>query len=152
MEQVGLGRHPPGSKTKHRWDYASLAEPPAIPEERPWASSIYRGLIPAKNILNRDFAVNGAMVLYFLESGIILVPLLTIAPSHEQFSAHHAYVTEVSAHWIAAYFRRDALWLPQSVGEALDATEKDSEWIRRRYPHTLNAVCESITSAVAFWR
>jgi len=64
MEQLGLGRHPPDpeSITKYRWDYASLANPPVISGETPWAASIYRGLVPAKNILNRDFAVNGAMV------------------------------------------------------------------------------------------
>ncbi len=61
MEQLGLGRHHP-PKTKYRWDYASLAKPPEIPGEALWSASIYRGLVPAKNIFNRDFAVNGAMV------------------------------------------------------------------------------------------
>jgi hypothetical protein len=65
MEELGLSRHPPGSRTDYRWDYASLANPPIIPGDAPWATSIYRGLVPAKNILNRDFAVNGAVVLYF---------------------------------------------------------------------------------------
>jgi dimethylaniline monooxygenase (N-oxide forming) len=67
MEQLGLGRpHPdlksPHLKTKYRWDYASLANPPDVPGKMSWSASIYRGLVPAKNILNRDFAVNGAMV------------------------------------------------------------------------------------------
>ena len=62
MEQLGLGRYRPDPKTKHRWDYASLANPPDMLEETPWSASIYRGIVPAKNILNRDFAVNGAMV------------------------------------------------------------------------------------------
>ena len=61
VEQLGLGRHRP-SKTNYRWDYASFANPPDIPGEAPWSASIYRGLVPAKNIFNRDFAVNGAMV------------------------------------------------------------------------------------------
>jgi dimethylaniline monooxygenase (N-oxide forming) len=61
VEQLGLGRHRP-FKTKYRWDYASLANSPDMPEEAPWSASIYRGLVPAKNIFNRDFAVNGAMV------------------------------------------------------------------------------------------
>ena len=26
------------------------------------ASSVYRGMVPAKNLLNRDFAINGAIV------------------------------------------------------------------------------------------
>ena len=62
MEQLGLGRHLPESGMTHHWDYVSLANPPAVPGETPLAASIYRGLVPAKNILNRDFAVNGAMV------------------------------------------------------------------------------------------
>jgi len=127
VEQLGLGRHRP-PKTKYRWDYASLANPPDIPGEAPWSASIYRGLVPAKNIFNRDFAVNGAM-----------------------FSAHHAYVSEVSAHWISAYFRRDMLRLPRSIGEALDAAQYDGEWVRRRYPHILKWMSESNSSAAAFW-
>jgi hypothetical protein len=65
MEQLGLGRHRPDPKTTHRWDYASLTNPPVIPGETPWSTSIYRGLVPAKNVLNHDFAVNGAMVWHF---------------------------------------------------------------------------------------
>jgi len=82
-----------------------------------------------------------------------IMPPLTIAAfaTREQFSAHHAYVCEVSAHWISAYFRRDALRLPQSVEEAIEAAEQDGAWVRRRYPHTLNWVDESNTSAIAFW-
>ena len=66
MEQLGLGRNRPDSKTKYQWDYASLAHPIDMPEETPWSASIYRGLVPAKNILNHDFAINGAMVCSFL--------------------------------------------------------------------------------------
>ncbi|KAF8469817.1 FAD/NAD-P-binding domain-containing protein [Russula ochroleuca] len=133
MEQLGLGRpHPdlksPHLKTKYRWDYASLANPPDVPGKMSWSASIYRGLVPAKNILNRDFAVNGAM-----------------------FSAHHTYVCEVSAHWISAYFRGDVLRLPQSIGEAIDAAQYDGEWVQRRYPHSLNWISESNSSTVAFW-
>ena len=65
MEQLGLGRNRPDPKTKYRWDYASLANPIDTPEETPWSASIYRGLVPAKNILNHDFALNGAMVWHF---------------------------------------------------------------------------------------
>lgn len=69
VEQLGLGRHPPDSesimKMKYYWDYASLANPPVISGETLWGASIYRGLVPAKNILNRDFAVNGAMVFHY---------------------------------------------------------------------------------------
>jgi len=130
MEQVGLGRHPPDPRMKYPWDYnyASLGKPPVIPGKIPWAASIYRGLVPAKNILNRDFAVNGAT-----------------------FTTHPTYVCEVSAHWISAYFQRDVLRLPHSIGEALGVAKYDGAWVRRRYPHTLNWIDDSNTSAVAFW-
>ncbi len=36
--------------------------PPAHPDSEQWASSIYRGIVPAKNIERRDFAINGAIV------------------------------------------------------------------------------------------
>jgi hypothetical protein len=82
MEQLGLGRHPPGPRMKYRWDYASLANPPVIPGKTPWAASIYRGLVPAKNILNRDFAVNGATVLcLFWEYRYQLSPLHNLTNS-----------------------------------------------------------------------
>lgn len=66
MEQLGLGRHPPDpeSMMKYRWDYTSLANPPVMSGGTSWAASIYRGLVPAKSILNRDFAVIGAMVFH----------------------------------------------------------------------------------------
>jgi hypothetical protein len=70
---------------------------------------------------------------------------------YQQFSAHHAYVSEVSAHWISAYFRGDVLRLPRSIGEALDAAQYDVEWVRRRYPYFLKSIPESHSSAVAFW-
>lgn len=31
-------------------------------EQTTWVKAIYRGLIPAKNILNRDFAIAGTLV------------------------------------------------------------------------------------------
>jgi hypothetical protein len=67
VEQLGLGRHPPDSESimKYRWDYASLANSPVISGEISRVASIYRGLVPAKNILNRDYAVNGAMVFHY---------------------------------------------------------------------------------------
>jgi hypothetical protein len=80
------------------------------------------------------------------------LPPLTTAHSYKQFSAHHAYVGEVSAHWISAYFRRDALRLPHSVEEALEDAERDAAWVQRRYPYTLSWIDESHSSSVAFWR
>jgi hypothetical protein len=39
-----------------------LANAPAANPDNEWVTSIYRGLIPAKNIEKRDFAIAGAQV------------------------------------------------------------------------------------------
>ena len=45
------------------WNYTTLQDPPAFnPQNKLWVTSIYRGLIPAKNIEQRDFAIAGALV------------------------------------------------------------------------------------------
>ncbi|KAH8989242.1 FAD/NAD-P-binding domain-containing protein [Lactarius akahatsu] len=130
IEYLGLGRRPPGyePRKKYHWDYTSLANPPAIPRDAPWVAPVYRALVPAKSMLNRDFAINGATL-----------------------STHHAYISELSAHWIAAYFRRDELRLPRSVDEALDLADRDAAWVRRRYPYTQNWTSESNATGICFW-
>jgi dimethylaniline monooxygenase (N-oxide forming) len=67
IEYLGLGQRPSNyePKTKVHWDYTSFADPPTNLENTPWAAPVYRGLVPAKNILNRDFAINGASVVLF---------------------------------------------------------------------------------------
>ena len=49
---------------KDAWDsFISLKDAPAaLPESEQWASSIYRAMVPAKNIERHDFAINGAVV------------------------------------------------------------------------------------------
>jgi hypothetical protein len=63
---LGLERHPMPSDpaSEREWDtYTSLLHPPALHlENAKWATSIYRGMVPAKNILKRDFTINGAVV------------------------------------------------------------------------------------------
>ena len=46
------------------WDsFMTLKDAPAAhPDSEQWASSIYRAIVPAKNIERHDFAINGAMV------------------------------------------------------------------------------------------
>ena len=59
------------------WGYASLARPQGAPRSdahADWAASIYRGIVPAANILGRDFAVNGALVRGFPSSYPCLSP------------------------------------------------------------------------------
>ena len=66
MEDIGLGRHTTVlSVSEGDWAYASLpdsdASTPSMKQDTQ-APSLYRGIIPAKNILRRDLAVNGAIV------------------------------------------------------------------------------------------
>jgi dimethylaniline monooxygenase (N-oxide forming) len=70
-EELGIGRHAPISTLKgvdDMWNYKTLANPPtAHPENmaESWVTSVYRGIVPGKNILRRDFAIAGAMVNLF---------------------------------------------------------------------------------------
>jgi hypothetical protein len=70
-ERVGLNRHTPDPqftpKSQLNLDnYYTLTNPPASrPDSEPWASNIYHGIVPAKNIALRDFAINGAVVRLF---------------------------------------------------------------------------------------
>lgn len=60
---IGLHRHQSTTQPVDEWAYTSLANPPPTdPENTTWSSSLYRGIIPAKNINRRDFAINGAVV------------------------------------------------------------------------------------------
>ena len=61
-KEIGINRHAPQSEVKTKWDYKTLANAPAPNPENEWVTSIYRGLIPAKNIEKRDFAIAGATV------------------------------------------------------------------------------------------
>lgn len=81
MKEIGLSRHPPSQAgiqaSETDWNYESFKfkNPPQIhPQADQWCSSIYRGIVPAKNIFARDFAVNGAFVSHLLP----LVPLLLL--------------------------------------------------------------------------
>lgn len=69
-EELGLSRQIPvaNSGMDHTFNqYLSLANPPnARPEldteTTASSSSMYRGIVPARNIERRDFAVNGSVV------------------------------------------------------------------------------------------
>jgi len=63
IEELGIARHTPSQDVDEWKHYKSLSSPPAAnPHRGLWASSIYRGIVPAKNIAKRDFAINGAVV------------------------------------------------------------------------------------------
>ena len=70
VEEIGIAKHAQKTNVKMQWNYKSLKNPPPeAPEHGNWVTSIYRGLVPAKNIEKRDFAIAGAVVsLYFLIS------------------------------------------------------------------------------------
>ena len=47
----------------HKWDYTTLRDaPPLHPDAAQWYMPIYRGIVPAKLIASRDFALNGVVV------------------------------------------------------------------------------------------
>ncbi|KDQ55986.1 hypothetical protein JAAARDRAFT_133123, partial [Jaapia argillacea MUCL 33604] len=75
------------------------------------ASSICRGLVPSKNIPNRDFAINGAV-----------------------FSVNNDCVFEVCAHWISSYLLGDSFLRLATPEEAFAHTERNAAWLRKRYP------------------
>ncbi|KAJ6508496.1 FAD/NAD-P-binding domain-containing protein [Mycena sanguinolenta] len=103
------------------WDnYLSLANPPShCPDSYQWACNLYNGIVPAKNIARRDFAVNGTVVR--------LVTFLR--PSA-------GYTLEVIAHWMSSYFLGDEMNIPRTPEEAYEHTERYAVWIRKRYPDT----------------
>ncbi|KAF8648995.1 hypothetical protein AX16_006109 [Volvariella volvacea WC 439] len=135
---LGISRHPPSSKNQYTWNYTSLENPPKPPagphlgngrtESAPWLAAIHRGIVPAKNIMKRDFSINGGV-----------------------FTTNNGYTFEVTAHWIASYFRGDNIRLPGSVPEAIELAERNSAWLRTRYPTSLGWVNESYSSSIVFW-
>ncbi|KAH7883153.1 FAD/NAD-P-binding domain-containing protein [Phlebopus sp. FC_14] len=129
VDDLGIGRHPPTKDDEDLWNYKSLSSPPPThPRSEQWASSIYRGLVPARNINKRDFAINGAV-----------------------FTTNNGYGFEVTAHWISSYFLGDKMRLPSTVEEALAETELKAAWMRKRFPDMLLWINESYSSGLAFW-
>ncbi|KAJ7486161.1 FAD/NAD-P-binding domain-containing protein [Mycena galericulata] len=129
---IGLHRHAlvEDSSGHDEWaDYKTLLNPPPLhPENTKWSSSIYKGIVPAKNILRRDFAINGAVL-----------------------ATNDGYSFEVIAHWISSYFLGDKMKLPKTAEEALKHTERDAMWLRKRHPDLDLSLNEACTSFSAFW-
>ncbi|KAJ4480867.1 FAD/NAD-P-binding domain-containing protein [Lentinula aciculospora] len=135
INQVGLGKYPPQYVSLNAYDeewkgYMSLKNPPPAPAaNQQWMSCIYRGIVPARNIMKRDLAINGAV-----------------------FSTNNGYVFETTAHWISSYFLEDTfLELPADIKAAIQSTERTSAWLRRRYPDMLHWTNESHSSDIQFW-
>jgi len=61
--ELGINCHAPQTKVSTTWAYKTLQDPPpSAPENEKWVTSIYRGLVPGKNIDKRDFAIAGSLV------------------------------------------------------------------------------------------
>ena len=148
-EELGIGRHPPSQDVDEWKGYKTLASPPeAHPQRDQWSSSIYRGLVPAKNITKGDFGINGA----FVSSISVNEDLDVFFTSHDgQFTTNNGYTYEVTAHWISSYFLGDKMRLPSTAEQALAEAERNAAWIRKRHPDTLLWVNESYSSGIAFW-
>ncbi|KAJ7021605.1 FAD/NAD-P-binding domain-containing protein [Mycena alexandri] len=130
-ELVGMNGHtitPRPTSQLNEGNYYSLLNPPSHPESEIWASSIYNGIVPAKNIARRDLAINGAV-----------------------FTTNAGYTWEVIAHWISSYFLGDKMTLPATPEEAYAHTERNAVWIRKRYPGVPVKINESFSSVTPFW-
>ncbi|KAI0047566.1 hypothetical protein FA95DRAFT_1662704, partial [Auriscalpium vulgare] len=119
----GLDRHPPPPRaTRYHWDYSSLAQRPASRADLDLnGPAMVRGLVPAEQILARDFAVNGAVI-----------------------TSNNGMACEVSAHWISAYFLGDALRLPATVDKAREHGERQAAWMRQRWPQWIDGLLEDM--------
>ncbi|KAI0638615.1 FAD/NAD(P)-binding domain-containing protein [Trametes polyzona] len=117
MDELGLGPQPANAESSHRWEYTTLSNPPPThPDTRRWSSAIYCGLVPAKNIMDRDLAMNGTCL-----------------------SINNGYTTEIASHWISSYFLGDDMRLPHSVDAALAETDREAAWLKQRYPQVPTA-------------
>lgn len=133
-EDLGIKRRllPPSLLTENEWKtYYTLESPPMshLKSGTPIAaSSIYRGIVPAKNVHRRDFAINGAI-----------------------FTGNAGYAFEVVSHWISSYFLGDKLRLPPTPEAALAEADRHSAWCERRFPGVLGKMNESISAAIHIW-
>ncbi|KAJ7626831.1 FAD/NAD-P-binding domain-containing protein [Roridomyces roridus] len=135
---LGLYRHKPVHEpAQDEWrNYRTLANPPpAHPENSKWSSSIYKGIIPAKNLLRRDFAINGAVVSHAV-------------PFNLEFQQN-----PVGQSWRTGslHLMQDKMKLPDSPESALKQTERDSAWLRKRYPEHSFSDNEAVASFSAFF-
>ncbi|KAF8802218.1 FAD/NAD(P)-binding domain-containing protein [Phlegmacium glaucopus] len=128
-EEIGIDKHISEKKITPTWNYKTLEDSPALqPENEKWITSIYRGIIPAKNIERRDFAIAGAT-----------------------FTANPGYSFEVAAHWISSYFQNDKMRIPSSAEEAIADAELRSAWMKARYPNMAAWANESYSGNLDLW-
>ncbi|KAF8162699.1 hypothetical protein B0H34DRAFT_650867 [Crassisporium funariophilum] len=126
-EELGISKYIPQAKVQASWNYPSLKNAPAPQSDGAWVTPIYRGLVPAKNIARRDFAIAGAL-----------------------YAANFTHTTEVAAHWISSYFQGDDMRLP-GVEDALKDAEEHAAWTAVRFPDTKIWKNPSSTANVHFF-
>ncbi|KAL0945707.1 hypothetical protein HGRIS_014855 [Hohenbuehelia grisea] len=127
LQDLGLNRHPVTalSADSDKWNNTSMAKTAASHRASvKWASSIYRGIVPANNLKQRDFAVNDAIIpLKCLRIGSLRISLAT----------------------------RCACPRPLRPEEAFTAAEVNAAWMRKRFPNDLLCANESYTGSVPIW-
>lgn len=132
-EELGITKHIPRKEVQRIWDYPSLNDgkqpQQAIKEEAEdkAVTSLFRGIVPAANILRRDFVIAGAL-----------------------FTANPGYTNEVASHWISAYFQGDKMRIPETVDEAMSIAEEHAAWMRRRFPGMVRWANESYSGTLDF--
>ncbi|TFK38930.1 hypothetical protein BDQ12DRAFT_735153 [Crucibulum laeve] len=131
IAEIGLTNEPLEleAKVNDAWDYTTLANAPTVdPKSERWSNPMYRGIVPAKNIMKRDLAMNGAV-----------------------FTPNCGYTFELCAHWISAYFRVDAMRLPSTMEQALVQAERNSMWMKRRFPGAGSYINQSYGSSLPYF-
>jgi dimethylaniline monooxygenase (N-oxide forming) len=148
-EEIGINKHAPSTKFfETKFEHKTLQGAPALkPENGKWVTSIYRGIIPAKNIEKHDFAIAGATVW----DSYPVFQFSRISSYSPKFTANPGYSFEVAAHWISSYFQRDNMRLPSSVEEALAETAIRSAWMTARYPNMVAWANESYSGSLDIW-
>ncbi|TFK38927.1 FAD/NAD-P-binding domain-containing protein [Crucibulum laeve] len=129
-KEVGLDKVPPQAAVSDTWDhYLTLRNRPTPHSgEDAWSTAIYRGIVPAKNIHKRDFAVNGAM-----------------------FTTNNGYAFELCAHWISSYFLGDKMRIAETPEAAMADCQRQTAWWRKRFPGIFGYVNQSYSAAIQFW-
>lgn len=70
IEDIGLSRQPVPPQimaaANRKWNYPTLANPPPYEDDPNFKVPMFhRGMIPAKSMFRRDFAVNGGFVSFY---------------------------------------------------------------------------------------
>jgi hypothetical protein len=69
-----------------------------------------------------------------------------------QFGTELGYILETAAHWIASYFREDTFLHLPTIPEALEDTQRNGAWLRKRFPESLHWVNESYSGFCSFFK